>query len=147
MKILKNLIIFIIGGSAYYLIEILYDGSSHYSMAIVGGLSFLIGGLLNEKTSKLSVKKQALIITIVILALEYITGCIVNKRLGLNVWDYSDMLCNLHGQICLRFALIWFFIFSPLIIWLDDYLRHILFKEHKPPSIIQVYKELLKFKL
>ena len=145
MKVFKILILFLIGGILYYLIEILYDGSSHFSMAIVGGLSFIIGGLLNEKLPRLSIKKQALIITFVILVLEYLSGYIVNIKLGLNVWDYSNMPFNLHGQICLYFGLIWYFVFSPLIIWFDDVLRYVLFKEEKPNSLFNIYKKLIKF--
>jgi len=40
--------------------------------------------------------------------MEFITGCIVNIRLGWQVWDYSLLPFNLLGQISLLFSLIWF---------------------------------------
>ena len=39
----------LIGGSIYYLLEILYRGYSHDSMFIVGGLCFVGIGLVNER--------------------------------------------------------------------------------------------------
>lgn len=143
----KRLILFLIGASMYYLIEILYDGTSHLSMFIIGGLSFLIGGLINEYPPKLKIWKQSAIITTVIVILEYFTGWIVNIKLGLRIWDYSDLSFNLHGQISLRFALIWYFIFCPLIIWFDDYVRWKLFGEEKVNKcLFSIYKDLIMFK-
>ena len=39
--------------------------------------------------------------------LEFITGCIVNLRFGLGVWDYSLVPFNLLGQVCLPFSIGW----------------------------------------
>ena len=39
--------------------------------------------------------------------LEFITGCIVNLRFGLGVWDYSSVPFNLLGQVCLPFSVGW----------------------------------------
>ena len=44
---------------------------------------------------------------ITITVLEFIAGCIVNLWLGWGVWDYSGMMFNLFGQICLPFSLLW----------------------------------------
>ena len=44
----KELILFIIGGLIYVGIEILARGFSHWSMFILGGICFVIVGLLNE---------------------------------------------------------------------------------------------------
>ena len=40
--------LFLIGGALYYVIEILWRGYSHWSMFILGGICFVIMGLLNE---------------------------------------------------------------------------------------------------
>lgn len=66
--------------------------------------------------------------TIIITCLEYLTGAIVNIGLGLNVWDYSNLPLNIHGQICLYFSFVWFFV-SFIAIVLDDLLRYKLFGE------------------
>ena len=95
--------LFLIGGALYYIIEVLWRGYSHWSMFILGGICFVIMGLLNEfKFSwKDSLIKQSIISACLITVFEFITGCIVNLWLGWHVWDYSELPCNLLGQICL----------------------------------------------
>lgn len=111
-------------------------------MFICGGLSGIFGHLLYQNNPEMSVLKQAFLITLMILALEYVSGYIVNIQLGLNVWNYSDLPLNLHGQICMRFALIWFFLFSPFIMWVSSELSHLMFGEMKPPSLLYFYRQL-----
>lgn len=138
-KSIRLLVLFFIMGSIYYIIEILFDGSSHWSMALCGGIAGVIGGGINEYKQKMKIWKQCILITGIILILEYITGYYVNIKMKLNVWNYSDMPCNINGQICLTYGLIWFFVISPLIIWLDDYLRWRLFNEKVPEKITHIY--------
>ena len=40
-------------------------------------------------------------------AAEYLAGLIFIKGMKVNLWDYSDMPCNLQGIICLQFSLYW----------------------------------------
>lgn len=131
-KIKRFILLFIIGGLVYVIMELLFRGRSHISMFFVGALCFIIIGSLNEfYTWQMSVISQMFISSIVITILEFICGLIVNAWLGLNVWDYSNQPYNLMGQICLLFTNLWFFI-SLIGIVLDDYLRYILFNEEKP---------------
>lgn len=101
-------------------------------MLLLGGLCFVLIGLINEHFSwKMKLWKQQFIATIIITTLEFITGYIVNIKLGWNVWDYSSLRFNLMGQICLLYSVFWFFL-SAIGIILDDWLRYFLFKEEKP---------------
>ena len=101
-------------------------------MFILGGICALIIGAINERISwDVSIWKQIVIGEIVVLSLEFITGCIVNIWLKWNIWDYSSLPFNLFGQICLPFAIIWIPLIFAVII-LDDYLRYWWFKEEKP---------------
>lgn len=128
----KYLILFIIGGIVYNLIEILWRGYSHWTMFILGGICFICLGLINEFIPwNMPLCVQMLIGSIIITTLEYITGCIVNIQLGMNVWDYSELPFNLNGQICLLFSVLWYFI-SVIGIILDDIIRWKLFNEEKP---------------
>ena len=130
--LLKNTILCFIGGAIYYLIEIAWRGYSHWTMYLLGGFCFLCIGLINEiLTWKIKFWKQALLGAVVITALEFFTGCVVNLLLNWNVWDYSNVRFNLLGQICLPYAILWFPLSAAGII-LDDWLRHFLFKEEKP---------------
>ena len=51
--------------------------------------------------------------------------------LGLGVWDYSGMLLNYKGQICLPFSILWIFVSIAAVV-LDDWLRYWLFGEERP---------------
>lgn len=130
--LLKLLILFVIGGTIYVIIELLYRGYSHWTMFILGGLCFVAIGLLNERLSwKTPLISQSLMGGGIITILEYITGMIVNVGLGWNIWDYNNLLFNIHGQVCLLFTGVWILIAAVAII-VDDYLRYWIFKEEKP---------------
>ena len=124
--------LFLIGGAIYVLIELVYRGYSHWTMFLLGGLCFVLIGGVNEYIPwEMPLWLQAGIGAVIITALEFICGCIVNLALGWNVWDYSNTPLNILGQVCLPFVIIWFVI-AHFGIVLDDYLRYWLFKEEKP---------------
>lgn len=129
---MKYLFLFMTGGFAYGGIENIFRGYSHISMFVAGGICFVLVGMLNEVFPwNMSVISQMVISSLIITAVELVSGLIVNVWLKLNVWDYSKMPYNYMGQICLLFTNIWFFL-SPLAIFMDDYLRYFLLKEEKP---------------
>lgn len=132
MKLSKKLILFLIGGISYYLIEILWRGYSHLSMFILGGTCFVIIGLINEFYDwELLLPQQMLYATIIITLLEFAFGVILNIKLGLNIWDYSNLRFNILGQISLEYMFLWFWLSFPAIL-LDDWLRYRLFNEERP---------------
>ncbi|MBQ3131791.1 MAG: hypothetical protein IJC24_03695 [Clostridia bacterium] len=97
---------FILGGAAYVGLEYLWRGRSHISMFITGGLAFaLLDGIFLRYDLPILYKcaAGALIIT----ALEFTAGYIVNLRMELRVWDYSGRRFNLYGQICPEYSLMW----------------------------------------
>ncbi len=47
-SLIKYLTLFLIGGCAYVLIELLYRQHSHWTMFLLGGLCFVCVGLLNN---------------------------------------------------------------------------------------------------
>ena len=123
-----EVILFLIGGGIYYLLEVLWRGYSHWTMFILGGLCFVIMGLLNEYKFSWndSLIKQSIISACIITVFEFFTGCIVNLWLGWEVWDYSELPCNLFGQICLYYFMLWIPL-SMFGIILDDWIRYILY--------------------
>lgn len=131
MRFLKHLILFVIGGVAYVCIELLARGFSHWTMFVVGGLCFFLVGAINEVTPKMALVKQMALSGIIITAIEFLSGCVLNLWLGLDIWDYSDEFGNLFGQICLKHSCYWFLL-SLVGIVLDDYIRYRLFHEPKP---------------
>ncbi len=131
-KIFKYIFLLFFGGISYILIEMLWRGYSHWSMFILGGLCFVLLGLLNEKyTWDIPLLIQMLIGAFVITLMEFISGCILNLWLHLHVWDYYNMPFNILGQICLPYMIMWFLL-SPVCIITDDYLRYLFFDEEKP---------------
>lgn len=112
----KDALIFLTGGIIYPIMEIVWRGYSHYSMAIAGGLSLVLINRvcctrLNKKRMYVKCAAGSLIIT----AVEFAVGIIFNKILLMEVWDYSQLPMNILGQISLPFSLIWFFITIPAI--------------------------------
>lgn len=131
-ELFKIFILFLIGGTSYCGIEILWRGYTHWTMGILGGFCFVvIGGLNNYIPWKMKLWKQAVIGSLVVTSCELVFGIILNLFLGLHIWDYSDISFNLLGQICLPFIILWFFL-SVICIFADDWLRYILFHEEKP---------------
>ena len=131
-QIEKYMILFAIGGMAYFLLEVLVLGYSHYSMFLCGGACFLCCGLLNENMKiKMSFISQMVLSALIITALEFITGLIVNIWLKMDIWDYSQLPYNFMGQICLLYSIFWFLVSSVAIV-LDDFLRYKIFNEEKP---------------
>lgn len=131
-RVEKHVILFAIGGMAYFFLEVLVRGYSHYTMFLCGGACFLCCGLLNENVKiKMSFVSQMVLSSLIITALEFTTGLIVNVWLKMDIWDYSNLPYNFMGQICLFYSFLWFLVSSVAIV-MDDYLRYKLFQEEKP---------------
>lgn len=121
-SIIKYPMLFLFGGSIYYLLEIIFRGYSFTAMIICGGLCFTICGAINEKNRCMPLVLQQLVAAAGITAIEFLFGLVLNVWLGLRMWDYSNMPGNILGQICPQFTALWFFL-SALGIILDDYIR------------------------
>lgn len=145
-KLLKPIILFLIGGGIYISIEIVYRyimnrPDTHWSMFILGGLVFILIGAINEYIAwEIPFWIQDFIGTSIVLILEFIFGCVLNLWLNLEVWDYTNMPFNVLGQICLPFALIWCVLVAVAIV-LDDYLRYWIFGEEKPTYCLKFKNE------
>lgn len=114
----RNALIFSVGSIVYPLLEVMWRGYSHYSMAIAGGLSLmLIDIVCIRKLFKAHLIIKSLLSSVLITVVEFVTGYIVNIVLGLNVWDYSAMPLNILGQVCLPFSILWMLISIPAM-WL-----------------------------
>ena len=130
-KVKKYGVLALIGGIIYGAIEVACRGHTHWTMVILGGICFVVVGLINEIIPwEMPLAVQMLCGCIIITALEF-CWCVVNLWLGWQVWDYSAEWGNLLGQICPKFSVIWYFV-SLIAILLDDYLRYWIFDEKKP---------------
>ena len=147
-RVLKVLTIWFLMGMVYFVIEGIWripkGGDANISMLFVGGLCGLLIGSINQipKFYNMSVFKQSLIGTGIVLVIEYTAGYILNIKMGLDIWDYSDMFFNINGQICLEFGLIWLLI-MPAAIWLEDFIRFKFWNEGVGYGLKDVYMEFL----
>lgn len=132
-RALMLLWLFAIGGGLYILIEIAWRGWSHPAMYFVGGVCFVLIGLINEfrLTWDMPLILHGLIATGIILVIEFASGLVLNVWFELAIWDYSSLPGNLLGQVCVPFAGLWYALSIAGII-IDDYLRYWFFEEEKP---------------
>lgn len=106
-SVLLHSVMGVIGGITYMGIETLWRGHTHWSMGVLGGICFVAIGLLDEWQDHPPLLLQMVQGAAIVTALELLVGLIVNRWLGWNVWDYSDMPGNLWGQVCPQFAAAW----------------------------------------
>ncbi|MBE6573796.1 MAG: hypothetical protein E7652_05320 [Ruminococcaceae bacterium] len=105
-KLKRSLAVFIIGAAGYTLIEILWRGYSHISMAVAGGICFSLLYFV-QRYLKIPFFLKCILGTLVISVIELAAGVILNIFLRLNVWDYSHEYMNILGQVCLKYSLLW----------------------------------------
>ena len=75
----KYLFLFLIGGLIYVSIELIYRGHSHWTMGVLGGVSFISIGLINEILSwETPLLIQCAIGGCLITFYEFVTGVILN---------------------------------------------------------------------
>lgn len=130
--ILKHAVLALCGGCVYFLIEMAWRGHSHWTMAVLGGVCFVLIGDINEFIPwNMPLILQGAIGSGIVTVLELVSGIILNLWLGLGIWDYSNMPFNLLGQICLPFTLLWVAL-SIVAVVLDDWLRYWMFGEDRP---------------
>lgn len=111
---MNEFIVFIIGALGYSIIEMLWRGFTHWTMAIAGGICFLIIYNVNLRIRS-GIIIKCILSSISITAVEFIFGIFFNLILGLHIWDYSALPVNFMGQICLLYSVMWFFLSIPLI--------------------------------
>ena len=141
----KEIFIFLVMGCIYTNIELVLRGFTHPSMIILGGLCGMLIGLINNIAPNKNLYKQCFLSMLIVTFLEFIFGYILNIKMGLNVWDYSDLPFNFMGQVSLIFSICWFFL-SIVAIWLDDYLRYKFYNDKRPNDLYIYIKNLLTFR-
>lgn len=121
-----------LGGGVYMLVELLWRGHTHWTMGVLGGLCFVVIGLLNERLPwEMPLALQAVVGAGMVTLAELVAGVIINLWLGLGIWDYSGLPFNLWGQICLPYSLLWVPLAMGAVV-LDDWARYWLWGEERP---------------
>lgn len=121
MKTSIFLFVFLFGGTAYVLLELIWRRRSHVSMFFAGGFCFMLLFALFGKVD-MPLLFKCIAGGTVITAVEFLTGALVNIRMKLNVWDYLGLPLNLYGQISLPFSLGWCLLSLPISFLCDYFL-------------------------
>ena len=108
--------LFLLGAGGYAMVEVLWRGYTHWTMALTGGavlvgLHRLRGHVRDEKPLA-----RCLCGAACITAAEYVVGCTVNRTYHMDVWDYSNEKGNVHGQICPKYAALWTLLAAPIML-------------------------------
>lgn len=114
MLLLEFSFIFICGAIGYGSIELLWRGHTHWTMLLLGGVCLYCIYLISTRLAD-ALWKKVVMCALVVTSLEFAVGCLVNLRLGWEVWDYSTLPLNLMGQICPAFSLMWLLLSIPCI--------------------------------
>ena len=107
--------VFITGAVLYSLIEILWRGRTHWTMAVTGGVCLLLIHLCKERHQNLDMLSRCSLSSFYITGMEFAVGWLLNVRLHMMVWDYSDKYGNVMGQICPEYWAYWYLLSIPAI--------------------------------
>ncbi len=104
----KDAFLFLAGSWTYPALEMIWRGKTHASMALAGGICLCLidhvcCGTLREK----SIPRRCVAGAAIITGVELVMGLFLNRLMGFDVWDYSNVPLNLFGQVCLPYSLLW----------------------------------------
>ena len=114
-KVLDRALVFGTGASFYSLLETIWRGHTHWSMSLTGGLVLLTVYTAERRTHH-TLWRRCLRSAGIITAYEFVVGCLVNLRLGWQVWDYSSQPGNVLGQVCPLFCFLWLMLSLPVLL-------------------------------
>ena len=103
-------------------LETIWRGHTQWSMSLTGGLVLLTVYTAERRTHH-TLWRRCLRSAGIITAYEFVVGCLVNLRLGWQVWDYSSQPGNVLGQVCPLFCFLWLMLSLPVLL-LCGWLRH-----------------------
>ncbi|MCI6007348.1 MAG: putative ABC transporter permease [Ruminococcus sp.] len=114
-RIKEDTMLFSVGGLAYGAVELLWRHRTHWTMIVTGGVCLLVLFRVFKKISKVKTIYKCAVGSVLITAVEFVVGCIVNLQFKMNVWDYSAVPFNIWGQICPLYSILWFFLTIPIL--------------------------------
>lgn len=126
--------------------------TSIWMFGIYGMGGVILGELNATRLGRRPMAVQALAALAIMLAIELVSGCILNLGLGLDIWDYSQQQLawggrtvplHLQGQVCVPTAIQFFFL-APLAFWVDDMIRWVAYDEARPSTLASYYRSLLR---
>ena len=145
-NLIRKLILFIMGYALYIAIEVTFRGYSFVLMGICGGILLILIDSINEVLPwNTDILLQSSIGSILITLCEFIVGELLKLFNLPPMWNYSDMLLNYDGVICLEFSLLWVLL-SFIAILLADAINYYVFSLLPAPYYRLFGKIIIKFK-
>ena len=114
-SLVEYFVVFLFGGTAYFLIEIIWRSYSHICMFFAGGICFSLIYFFEKRLRRQSLFFRCFVYASTITAVEFVFGVIFNILLGFEIWDYSDRAFNILGQVCVLFFVLWMLLSLPAI--------------------------------
>ena len=107
-NIFRKVVMFIAGYVCYIAIEVTFRGYSDILMGLCGGVLLILIDMINEVMPwHTDILLQSCIGSLMITTCELIVGTTIKICGAPQLWDYSDMMFNYNGVICLEFSLLW----------------------------------------
>ena len=103
----QNAVLFVLGGTGYTALELLWRGRSHWTMGLTGGCVFVRLSDLRKQLAEVGIFTRGVAGGLCITTAELLVGLTVNRFFQRNVWDYSNCRGNVLGQVCPQYALLW----------------------------------------
>lgn len=107
------IIVFLLGGTMYALVEIIFRGFTHWTMLIAGGIIFYTLYKFFGYIGNGHILLKCVLGCAFITSAEYLAGAVLNIIFEMKIWDYSAKPLNLYGQICPAFSFGWFVLSLP----------------------------------
>ncbi len=82
-------------------------------MALTGGTVFIGLARTAERLRGLSLARRCAAGSVLITTAELVVGMTVNLHYHMRVWDYSRERLNFKGQICAKYAALWYLLSAP----------------------------------
>lgn len=137
--IFEYTVLVIVYGLIYFIIECIWKQSiSDWRMLILGGvMGFIIGLQNNIFTYDTDFIYQMFVGSLMVTLCEAIFGYQWNTVEGLGIWDYTNtIIYGVDGNVSLFFSLFAWTTLSGIVIILDDYIWHYIFKNGEKPYYI-----------
>lgn len=144
--ILKNVVLSVVGGLSYGIIELIYRQKTYYLMILCGAIAIILLDKINDCISwDMDILLQGCIGSLIITGMEFIIGNLYFMGIVPKMWDYSNVWLNYKGIICLPFSLIWILL-SICAILLADTINYYVFHELPVPYYKLFGKTIIRFK-
>ena len=144
--ILKNVVLSVVGGLSYGIIELIYRQKTYYLMILCGAIAIILLDKINDYISwDMDILLQGCIGSLIITGMEFTIGNLYLMGILPKMWDFSNVWLNYKGIICLPFSLIWILL-SICAILLADTINYYVFHELPVPYYKLFGKTIIRFK-